>query len=153
MSCGTKHSIQRGPDTRVVINHQNPLPLTMLLQSLLYLCQNRVSGVRLGQEGNVQGGMPMPSQNLRRMRRHVENPLLGRLLQHVPADGDTVTLGHDYIKHEQIHTTVSLAQCVEGLGTCCGLEDPESLLTEDPVCDPARDGLVIHDQNGDGGVG
>jgi hypothetical protein len=68
-------------------------------------------------------------------------------------NGNTVTFGHDHVNQEQIHPPVGLAQGVEGFGASRGLKNPESLLSEDPVCDATRDRLVIDNQNRCGRMG
>jgi hypothetical protein len=87
-------------------------------------------------------------QDLGGMGRHVEDALVGPLLQHLSGDGYPVTLGHDHIDYEEVHPAPHQPQDIQRFGAVLGLEHAVSLLAEDAIGDPSRDPLIVDDQNG-----
>ncbi len=117
-------------------------------QRLVDLGQDLAPSERLGQEGRLEGGQPVSYQNLGRMGRHVEDALMGPLLQHLSGDGYAVTLGHDHIDDEEIHPAPHQPQDIQRFGAVLGLEYAVSFLAEDAIGHPSRDSLIVDDQNG-----
>jgi hypothetical protein len=71
----------------------------------------------------------------------------------VPAHGDTITLRHDHVDHEEVHPTLRELQGIEGLGAGLSLEYPVALVAENPVGYAARDLLMVDNQDRCGGTG
>lgn len=95
----------------------------------------------------------MPHQHFSGVGGHEENPLIGPLFQHPLSSGDTVTLRHDDIQHEEVNAPLGLAQHVQCLGTALGFKDPVPFLAQNAVGYPSRYSFVIDDQNSGGWVG
>jgi hypothetical protein len=82
------------------------------------------------------------------MSRHIQDALIGPLLQHLTSCSHAITLRHDHIDHEEIDATSGEAEHVKGFGTRIGFEDSEALFGEDPVGHPAGNSFVVDDQDG-----
>lgn len=104
---------------------------------LRYLRQYLASSVRFRQEWDIEGLEPMLRQHLRWVGRHVENALIGPLLQYVTPSRYPIALRHYHIDHEQVDPALGEAQHIQGFHPGVGLEDPEALLRKNPVRDSA----------------
>jgi hypothetical protein len=127
-----------GPYCPVIfLQKLNDALLVTPFEGLPYLRQNLAAGIGLGEEGNVEGRESMLGQDLGRVSRHIEDALIGPLLQYLAACGHAIALRHHHIDHEEVHPPASQAQHIEGFDPGVGLEDAEALLREDPVSNPA----------------
>lgn len=79
----------------------------------------------------------MLRQNLSRVRRHVEDALIGPLLQYLTPGRHTIAFRHHHVEHEQVDPALGQAQHVDGLHPGVGFEDPEAFLRKNPVGNPA----------------
>jgi hypothetical protein len=111
--------------------------LVTSFEGLLYLRQHLAAGIRLGEEGNVEGGESMLRQDLGRVSRHIEDALIGPLLQYLATCGHAIALRHHHIDHEEVDPPAGQAQHIDGFDPGVGFEDPKALLREDPISNSA----------------
>lgn len=115
---------------------QHPL-LVPPFKGLFHLHQHFTASIGLREEGNIERSQPMLRQDLRRVCRHVEDSLVGPLLQHLTTGCDAVALGHHDVQHDEVDSATGKTQHIKGFDTGVGLENPKAFLREDTVGDPA----------------
>ena len=106
-------------------------------KGLRNLRQHLAPSVRFREKWDIEGLEPMLRQHLRWVGRHVEDALVGPLLQYLTPGVHPITFRHYDVDHEQVDPAPGEAQHVEGFHPGVGFEDPEALLRENPVGNPA----------------
>jgi len=117
--------------------HLEDTLLVTSFEGLRHLHQHFTTSIRLRQEGHIQRCEPMLRQDLGWVSRHVENGLIGPLLQYLTTRSHPITIRHDYIDHDEVDPPMSETQHIEGFATRVGFEDPKALFREDPISDSA----------------
>jgi hypothetical protein len=120
------------------------------LQCFPDLGQCLIPGVRLGQKRDVKRLKPMLNQYFGGMGRHIEQPLIGPLLQDDLPQLHPVAVRHDHVQNHQIYPAPGLAEHLERLGGGFRLQDPIPFLTQNAVGDAPGKPLVVNDQDGGG---
>src|SRR4051812_49396969 len=95
----------------------------------------------------------MLDQHLGRMGGHVEDALIGPLLQNQLPQMDSIALGHHHVQHQQVHSSPRLTEHVQGLGGRLCLEHAVAFLAKNTVSYPAGYSLVVYDKDGRGYAG
>jgi hypothetical protein len=118
------------------------------LQSLSHFRDGFIPGIGLGEEGHVEGFEPVLDQHLCRVGRHIEDTLVGPLLQDLLRELDPVTFRHDDVDDQQVDASPRLTQRIQGLGTRLCLQHTVTLFGENAVGDAARHPFIIYDEDG-----
>ena len=98
------------------------------LEGLRYLRQYLASSIRFREEWDIEGLEPMLCQHLGWMSRHVEDALIGPLLEDQTASRHPIAFRHHDIDHNQVDPAVGEAQYIQGFHPGVSFEDPEALL-------------------------
>lgn len=116
------------------------------LQRLPDLGQQLLPGERLRKERGIQGGEAVLHQDLGRVARHVQDPLI-RIFPTGAADQlDPVPIREHYVHQQQVHPASRHAEQVERLAGVGRLKYPVAGLAQDQLREAADGGLIIHNQ-------